>query len=96
VLLMLGRAAIQGIRLLRSPYYSPRIGWFLTILFLAALSNINAGWLLVSDKLDWVLILIACIGLEIETRRARETLALQAPVARPDGSLSRYEYSLPV
>jgi exopolysaccharide production protein ExoQ len=94
VLLMLGRAAIQGIRLLRSPYYSPRIGWFLTILFLAALSNINAGWLLVSDKLDWVLILIACIELEIETQRARETRALQVPVARPDNPLSRCEYSL--
>ena len=88
VLLMLGRAAIQAIRLLRSPSYSPRIGWFLTILFLAALSNINAGWLLVSDKLDWVLILVACIGIESETRRAREAGTLPS-MTRPDHPMIR-------
>jgi exopolysaccharide production protein ExoQ len=71
VLLMLGRAVVQGVRLLRSPSYSPRVGWFLTILFLAAVTNVDAGWLLVSGTLDWVMILIACIGLEAETRRAR-------------------------
>ena len=89
VLLMLGRAALQAIRLLRSPSYSPRIGWFLTILFLAALTNIDAGWLLVSDKLDWVLILIACMGLESETRRAREAGTLPS-MTRPDHAMSRY------
>jgi O-antigen ligase len=71
VLFMVGRAVIQAVRLLRSPFYSPRTGWFFTILFLAALTNIDAGWLLVPDTLDWILILISCIGLEAETRRVR-------------------------
>jgi O-antigen ligase len=71
IVFMLSRAMVQAIRLLCSSTYSPQTGWFLTILFLAALTNIDAGWLLVPDKLDWVLILIACIGLEGQTRRAR-------------------------
>ncbi len=71
VLVMLGRAVMQAFRLLRSSFYTPKVGWFLTILFLAALTNIDAGWLLVSNTLDWVMILIACIGLETETRRVR-------------------------
>jgi exopolysaccharide production protein ExoQ len=63
----IGRAFFQGVRLLRSPYYSPRIGWFLTILALSAFSNIDAGWFMTSDTLDWVLIVIACVGLNEET-----------------------------
>lgn len=88
VLIMLGRAVTQAIRLLRSPYYSPRIGWFLTILFLAVLTNIDAGWLLVSDKLDWVLILIACIGLERETRQVWKANAV-TEVMESDHAMSR-------
>lgn len=72
VLLMVGRAFLLGFRLLRSPSWNPRIGWFLTILFLAALTNIDAGWLLATGTLDWILILVACIGLEAEARRARK------------------------
>lgn len=68
VLLMLGRAVAQGLQLLRSPLCSKRVGWFLTILFLAALTNLDAGWLLVSNTLDWVIILVACIGLQAETQ----------------------------
>jgi O-antigen ligase len=67
VVAMITRAALQGARLLRSPRYSPRVGWFLTILFLVALTNIDAGWFLTSDTLDWVLILVSCIGLNKET-----------------------------
>jgi exopolysaccharide production protein ExoQ len=93
VLLMLVRAAVQAVRLLRSPFYSPRIGWFLTILFLAALTNIDAGWLLVSDKMDWVLILISCIGIERETRRAREGSA-NASMARWNAATRRYAPAL--
>lgn len=63
VVAMIARAALQGARLLRSPQYSPRIGWFLTILCLAALTNLDAGWLMTSDIMDWVLILVSCIGL---------------------------------
>jgi exopolysaccharide production protein ExoQ len=71
VVAMIGKAVVQGIRLLRSPSYSPRVGWFLTILLLATLTNIEAGWLLTADTLDWVLILVACIGLNAETRGSR-------------------------
>lgn len=91
VLLMLGRAAWQGVRLLRSPYYSPRVGWFLTLLFLAVVTNVDAGWLLVSGTLDWPLILIACIGLENETRRARtaqDESALRNLTAEPIENLA--------
>jgi exopolysaccharide production protein ExoQ len=70
----IAKAAVQGARLLRSPHYSPRIGWFLTILFLAALTNIDAGWFMTADTLDWVLILAACIGMNEEMRRTRPPL----------------------
>ena len=68
MLLMVGRAALQGARLLRSEYYSPKVGWFLTILFLALMTNIEAGWLLIENNLDWTLICIACIGLSREVK----------------------------
>ncbi len=71
IVAMLARAGVQGIRLLRSPHYSPRVGWFLTILFLAALTNIDAGWFMTADTMDWVLILVSCIGLNEEIRRTR-------------------------
>jgi exopolysaccharide production protein ExoQ len=90
VLFMLGRAAVQGVRLLLSPSYSPQIGWFVTILFLAALTNIDAGWLLVPDKLDWVLILIACVGLERETQRARAPLESPALSIVDDEIISNF------
>jgi exopolysaccharide production protein ExoQ len=66
VIAMIAKAGVQGARVLRSPQYSPRVGWFLTILFLAALTNIDAGWFLTSDTLDWVLILISCICMNKE------------------------------
>jgi exopolysaccharide production protein ExoQ len=71
VVAMIAKAAIQGIRLLRSPQYTPRVGWFLTILFLAALTNIDAGWFMTADTLDWVLILVSCIGMNDEVSRLR-------------------------
>jgi exopolysaccharide production protein ExoQ len=70
VIAMIAKAVFQGIRLLRSPHYSNSVGWFLTILFLAALTNIDAGWLMTSDTLDWVLILVSCIGMNDEMRRS--------------------------
>jgi exopolysaccharide production protein ExoQ len=63
VFLFLGRAFVQGLRLLRSPQYSPPVGWFLTILAIALLTNIDAGWFLTADTLDWVLIVIACVSI---------------------------------
>jgi O-antigen ligase len=68
VVTIIAKAVGQGARLLRSPQYSPRIGWFLTIFFLALLTNIDAGWFITVNTLDWVLILIACIGMNKEGR----------------------------
>jgi exopolysaccharide production protein ExoQ len=69
VLAMITRAFFQGARLLRSSHYSPQIGWFLTILFLAALTNIDAGWFMTANTLDWVLILVSCIGMNAAATR---------------------------
>jgi O-antigen ligase len=74
VLGMIATAIIRGVKLLRSPFYTPRVGWFLTILVLAMLTNIDAGWFLTADTLDWVLIIIACIGLNEESARVRAIL----------------------
>jgi exopolysaccharide production protein ExoQ len=71
VVAMLARAGIQGMRLLRSPQYTPRVGWFLTVLFLVALTNIDAGWFMTSDTLDWVLIVVSCVGMNEEVSRLR-------------------------
>jgi O-antigen ligase len=67
VFLMLGKAVAQGVKLVRTSDYSPRVGWFLTILFLTALINIDAGWFMTCDTLDWLLIVMACVGLNYET-----------------------------
>jgi len=69
LLYMLGKALCQGAQLVRSPLYTPRVGWFLTILFLALVTNIDAGWFLAVDNLDWVLIIVACVGLNEEWSR---------------------------
>jgi O-antigen ligase len=74
VLGMIATAVIRAVKLLRSPFYTPRVGWFLTILVLAMLTNIDAGWFLTADTLDWVLIVIACVGLNEESARVRAVL----------------------
>lgn len=63
VFLMLGKAVAQGVKLVRADDYSPRVGWFLTILFLTALINIDAGWFMTCDTLDWLLIVMSCVGM---------------------------------
>ena len=74
VLTMMATAVVRAVKLLRSPFYTPRVGWFLTIIVLAMLTNIDAGWFLTADTLDWVLIVIACIGLNEEWARVRTLL----------------------
>jgi exopolysaccharide production protein ExoQ len=70
LLAMIARTIARGIFLLRSRHYSPTVAWYLTILFLAALTNIDAGWFMTLNTLDWVLILVSCIGMNQEMRRA--------------------------
>jgi O-antigen ligase len=67
---MIAKAVIQGMRLVRSEHYSPRVGWFLTIIVLVALTNIDAGVFMSSDSINWVLLLVACTGLGNEARHA--------------------------
>jgi exopolysaccharide production protein ExoQ len=74
VLGMIATAVVRAVKLLRSPFYTPRVGWFLTILVLAMLTNIDAGWFLTADTLDWVLIVIACIGLNEESARVKAVM----------------------
>jgi O-antigen ligase len=74
VLTMMATAVVRAVKLLRSPFYTPRVGWFLTIIVLAMFTNIDAGWFLTADTLDWVLIVIACIGLNEEWARVRTFL----------------------
>jgi exopolysaccharide production protein ExoQ len=68
VLLMLGRAIRQASVMICSPFYNPRVGWFITIIVLQLFINIDAGWLMAAPQLDWSLTLIACIGLANEAR----------------------------
>jgi exopolysaccharide production protein ExoQ len=75
LLAMLGKAIVQGSLLMRSATYTPRIGWFMTILFLALMTNIDAGWFLAVDNIDWVLIIVACVGLNEEWGKFRTAKA---------------------
>jgi exopolysaccharide production protein ExoQ len=68
IMLILGRAIVQCIRLNRPRYYNSRIGWFSTIIALELFTNIESGWLMVANTLDWTMTLVACIGLANETR----------------------------
>jgi exopolysaccharide production protein ExoQ len=70
VMTMIGRGLLQAGRLIRSPFYSPRVGWYATILVLELLTNIDAGWLMTVNTLDWFLTVTACIGLAGEAQRA--------------------------
>jgi exopolysaccharide production protein ExoQ len=90
VVAMITRAALQGLRLLRSPYYSPRVGWYLTILFLVAVTNIDAGWFMTVNTLDWVLLLVACIGMNEEMR------ILKATEAHGRSAVGRAEPAMPL
>jgi exopolysaccharide production protein ExoQ len=72
----IGKAFVRGMRLLRSSQYSSRIGWFLTVLLLALLTNIDAGWLMTANILDWALIVIACVGINDQIRHG--SLILEA------------------
>jgi exopolysaccharide production protein ExoQ len=88
VFLMLGRALKQGFKLIRSQYYTPRVGWFTTIIVLEILTNVESGWLMVGDTLDWTLTLVACIGLANEIRQIRQS-ASSVPLAfRQEGRLT--------
>jgi exopolysaccharide production protein ExoQ len=80
------RALGQGIRLLQTRNYNPRVGWFCAILFLELVTNIEAGWPLAGTTLGWTLTIIAVVGLANEYRN-------RAPAGMWPSSRARY--SLP-
>jgi exopolysaccharide production protein ExoQ len=68
---IIGRALIQGLRLLRTPRYTPAIGWFTVLIFVELSTNIDAGVVLAPGNLIWTLTLVAALGLANETRQAQ-------------------------
>ncbi len=87
VLIMFGKAISQSVRLIRSRYYNPRIGWFTSIIFLELISNIEAGQVMVPGTINWVLTLIAFIGLAKEMHEARYNHASREAPSRPTEAL---------
>jgi exopolysaccharide production protein ExoQ len=68
VLLPFARAIKQSIRLLNPKYYNPRVGWFVVILFMELITNVEGGVVLTPVTLNWTLTLIAFVGLAKEIR----------------------------
>lgn len=79
--LMFGKGARQGIRLIRSGLYNPRVGWFLMLLFLELITNIEAGAVLTPSNLPWMMTIIACVGLADEARSVRAPQQVYLPNA---------------
>jgi exopolysaccharide production protein ExoQ len=79
--LMVGKGVRQGIRLIRSGLYNPRVGWFLMLLFLELITNIEAGAVLTPSNLPWMMTIIACVGLADEARRVRAAQQIYLPEA---------------
>jgi exopolysaccharide production protein ExoQ len=71
VVYMIGRAVAQALRLMRSGHYRAQVGWFLTVIVLTLLTNIDGGVFMSSDSLSWLLLVTAIIGMNSEAKRAR-------------------------
>lgn len=69
--LMVAHGFRQGIRLIRSGFYNPRVGWFICLLYLEVLTNIESGWILTPGNLSWIMTIIACVGLADEMSHVR-------------------------
>jgi len=85
VVLLFVRAFLQSIRLMTSAQYNANIGWFSTVLVLEVLSNIDSGWLMTANQIDWLLTLIAVLGLAMEMKKSKQLagVALTPSLARP-------------
>lgn len=82
VLLMFGRAIRQAAKLTRPNYYNPRVGWFISIIVLELLTNIMGGIVMAPGNLNWLLTLIAFVGLANEIRAIRVAQADARPALR--------------
>jgi exopolysaccharide production protein ExoQ len=86
VLTMFGRAIKQGVQLIGSPFYNPRVGWFCTLIVLQLLTNVESGWLMVAHTIDWTLTLVAFIGLANEMSRMQSAVVLEATDGLPNAN----------
>jgi O-antigen ligase len=68
VLIMFGKVIRHSVRLIRHRYYTPSVGWFAVIIFLELITNIEAGQVMVPTTIEWLLTLIALVGLAKEVR----------------------------
>lgn len=82
------RALQLCVRLLRPPYYNARVGWFLSLIFLELITNIEAGMVLTPTSLNWTMTLIAVVGIMREYRQYTR-FARTVPV----GALPPADYS---
>jgi exopolysaccharide production protein ExoQ len=72
------RAIKQAAQLLHSQWYSPRVGWFATILLLELVTNVEGGVVLTAVTMNWTLTLIAFVGLANEMRARKREIAQDA------------------
>jgi O-antigen ligase len=77
------RALQLCVRLLRPPYYNARIGWFLSLLFLELITNIEGGMVLTPSSLNWTLTLVAVVGIMKEYRQYTRVSGTVQPVRVP-------------
>jgi exopolysaccharide production protein ExoQ len=79
------RAIRQIGQLLHSQWYTPRVGWFATIILLELVTNIEGGVVLTPQTLNWTLTLIAFVGLakEFKERQREENEARVQYANRP-------------
>jgi exopolysaccharide production protein ExoQ len=88
VVLMFAQAIRRGAKLIQPGRRNPSVEWFLTVLFLATLYNIDGGLLIAYYDLSWMFILIAYMGL------ARETLKYRAVDPLPSSLPENHEWQL--
>jgi O-antigen ligase len=77
------RALQLCVRLLRHPFYNARVGWFLSLLFLELITNIEGGMVLTPSSLNWTLTLVAVVGIMKEYRQYTRVSGTVQPVRVP-------------
>ncbi|HEX4771132.1 MAG TPA: O-antigen ligase [Bryobacteraceae bacterium] len=88
-LILFGRALVQGLKLARSKYYTPQAGWFLTLIVLELLTNIDAGVVMTApSEINWTLTIIACVGLTAESQKIRRAQNKTAESAARKGTVA--------
>lgn len=71
VFFMIFQAVFRAVSLIHSGSTAPHVEWFITLLFLAALINLDGGWLISPRDLGWAMVLLSCIGIASAHAEAR-------------------------